>query len=297
MSRIRSIHPGLFTDEAFMALSAHARLLVVGVWTEAWDDGVFEWKPLTLKAKIFPADNVDVPGLLEELIAGAFVRREEADGRQIGLVRNFRLYQRPKKPNSSGMLRDEWRTYVGIIDDSGEPVPNRFATSGGKSPQMEDGGWKMEDGDTSPPPVPEPEGARVSFEDVVEAYPRDPGPKVALARKAFDRIKPFDRQLVLDGAIYTAMALAKDSLERGRSVEEGARYVTELHNFLTNEEWRGAAALGAKDQPSPDIEVIDVGSADFEALKRYRGRSFFVPESGKYSVTKAELDQARASVH
>jgi hypothetical protein len=295
MSRIRSIHPGLFTDEAFMALSAHARLLVVGVWTEAFDDGVFEWKPLTLKAKIFPADNVDVPGLLAELIAGAFVRREEADGRQIGLIRNFRVYQRPKKPNSSGMLRDEWRTYVGISDDSGEPVPNQSATSGGKSPQMEDGGGRREDGDTSPPPVPEPEGARVSFEDVVEAYPRDPGPKEPLARKAFASIVAADLPLVLAGAIYTSKALAEDSVKRGRSIEQGAQYVTELHNFLKNGEWRGAAALAAKDQPSPDLEVIDVGSADFEALKKLRApKPIYVPDSGKLTVTKAELEQARA---
>ncbi len=41
MARIRSIHPGLFTDEAFMALSLLARVVLPGLWTECDDQGVF----------------------------------------------------------------------------------------------------------------------------------------------------------------------------------------------------------------------------------------------------------------
>lgn len=134
MARIRSIHPGLFTDEAFMSASAHARLLIIGIWTEAWDDGVFEWKPLTLKAKLFPVDNVDMAGLLDELVSLDFVKPFEA-GKRYGAIRNFQKYQRPKKPNSSGLLPESLHGYVGH-------VPNQFPTSGEKSPQMEDGGWR-----------------------------------------------------------------------------------------------------------------------------------------------------------
>jgi hypothetical protein len=141
MSRIRSIHPGLFTDEAFMAASCQARILLIGIWTEAWDDGVFEWKPLTLKARIFPVDAVDVPALMLELETLRFVHRFEANGKPYGAVRNFRKYQRPKKPNSSGCLPDDLVSFVGIS----EPVPNQFPTASEKSPQMEDGGGRVED--------------------------------------------------------------------------------------------------------------------------------------------------------
>ena len=41
MARIRSVHPGLFTDEAFMGASSDARILMIGLWCQAWDDGVF----------------------------------------------------------------------------------------------------------------------------------------------------------------------------------------------------------------------------------------------------------------
>lgn len=117
-----------------MSASANARLLIIGLWTEAWDDGVFEWKPLTLKAKLFPADNVDMVELLVELVSLDFVKPFES-GKKFGAIRNFQKYQRPKKPNSSGVLPDELHDYV-------HAVPNRFPTGDEKSPQMEDGGWR-----------------------------------------------------------------------------------------------------------------------------------------------------------
>lgn len=41
MSRIRSIHPGLWTDEAFVSLSPMARLFLMGLWNECDDMGSF----------------------------------------------------------------------------------------------------------------------------------------------------------------------------------------------------------------------------------------------------------------
>lgn len=143
MARIRSIHPGIFTDEAFMSASAHARVLLIGLWCEAWDDGVFEWKPLTLKARIFPADNVDMAGLLAELVTLNVICQFNAKGKAYGAVRNFQKFQRPKKPNSSGVLTAEIAAYVGTgtepATDDNTPVPNQFGTSSEKSSQMEDG--------------------------------------------------------------------------------------------------------------------------------------------------------------
>lgn len=140
MARIRSVHPGLFTDEAFASASMSARMLLIGIWTEAWDDGVFEWKPLTLKMKIFPVDNVDVPALLSELEGLGFFRKFDVDGKPYGAVRNFCKFQRPKTPNSSRVLPDDFRTYVGLPPASSEPLPNHFGNASEKSSQMEDGG-------------------------------------------------------------------------------------------------------------------------------------------------------------
>jgi hypothetical protein len=112
VSRIRSIHPGLFTDEAFVSLSSSARLLLIGIWTEADDNGVFEWKPLTLKMRLFPVDAVDVPALLGELESVDCVRKFEHEGRQFGAVRNFGRYQFPKHPSYRHYISSDLRNYV-----------------------------------------------------------------------------------------------------------------------------------------------------------------------------------------
>lgn len=173
MARIRSLHPGLFTDDRYMALSLAARELLKGIWCEADDQGVFEWRPLTLKARIMPADAVDVAEILGELVAGNFVTRFENDCRSFGVVRNFRRFQRPKKPNHTHLLPPELRTYAGLTDDGAtpdhdktHPVPHQFPTGGGKPPQMEEEGCRRKDGGDSKSPALPALGV---------SEPRDPG--------------------------------------------------------------------------------------------------------------------------
>lgn len=121
MARIRSIHPGFFTDERWVSVSPLARLLGIGIWTECDDQGAFEWKPLQMKMRLFAADSVDVAPLLEELAAADLVRSYEHEGRKFGAVRNFRRFQRPKKPNCIHFMPPEFRTYVGLSGPSSEP--------------------------------------------------------------------------------------------------------------------------------------------------------------------------------
>lgn len=148
MARIRSIHPGLFTDEAFASLSEAAQVFLMGIWTEADDQGVFEWKPITLRMRLRPTKDGDVEPLLAELCTANSIMSYELNGRKYGLVRNFRKFQRPKKPNSVHLLPDQFRTYVGLNRSSTEPEvieENSVPQKGEMSPQMEEeGGRKKE---------------------------------------------------------------------------------------------------------------------------------------------------------
>lgn len=144
MARIRSIHPGIFTDEAFASLSMGARVLLLGVWTEADDHGVFEWKPVTLKMRIMPVDNVAIPELLSECEAADVIKRF-IDGKTYGLVRNFCRYQRPKKPKYTHPMPPELFTYAGLKPDGSLVVLHQSRTSGEMSPQREEEGGMMED--------------------------------------------------------------------------------------------------------------------------------------------------------
>ena len=168
MARIRSIHPGLFTDEAFMELTVECPLaapLLMGLWCEADDNGAFAWKPLTLKARCLPATDLRIEPLLERLVQGRFVKRFEIAGSAIGVVRNFGKFQRPKKPKAIHAVSEEMRAYAGFgaadapedsseaEDDGGsEPVPNRYGTGSELCPQREEGGGKREEIDSPPPP-------------------------------------------------------------------------------------------------------------------------------------------------
>lgn len=157
MSRIRSIHPGLFTDEAFVVLSPMARIFFMGLWTECDDWGSFEWSPLKLKMRLLPADSVDAAVLLAEIEAERGILRYEVNGKTYGAVRNFCQYQRPKKPNSVHPQTEEVRKWVNTDArqkrDGSEEVENQLPTGGGKPRQMEDGGDNRED-EVSPPTPP-----------------------------------------------------------------------------------------------------------------------------------------------
>lgn len=82
MARMRYVKPEFWTDSTMVALSRDARLFYIGTWNFALcDKGHLEDDAIRLKMQIFPADNVDVPGLLRELMqAGRIVRLEGADG-------------------------------------------------------------------------------------------------------------------------------------------------------------------------------------------------------------------------
>lgn len=68
MARIRTIKPEFFTSEDIFSLSAFARLLYIALWCEADREGRFSWKPMTLKMRYFPADDVDINALCKEII-------------------------------------------------------------------------------------------------------------------------------------------------------------------------------------------------------------------------------------
>jgi hypothetical protein len=144
VSRIRSVHPGLWTDEAFVTLSAHSRLFFMGLWTECDDNGSFEWAPLKLKMRLAPADAVDGAALLAEIEAAGCIMTYEEGGKRYGAVRNFCQYQRPKKPNSVHPQTEAVRAWVNtdarITRDGTEAVGKQSPTGGEKSRQMEDGG-------------------------------------------------------------------------------------------------------------------------------------------------------------
>lgn len=161
MARIRSVHPSLFTDEAWVSCSPLARILYVGLWTDADDQGLFEWKPLQIKMRLLPGDAGDVPEMLSELEGVGLVQAYEAEGKRYGAIANFRKFQRPQKPNAIHPLPEKIAEYVGLAPEepptSPPPVADQSPTSPVIAPQMEDGGWKGKDTAVANAPAARPE--------------------------------------------------------------------------------------------------------------------------------------------
>ena len=104
MARQRSIHPEIWTSDAVGRLPLPARLLWIGIFSTADDEGRLKGSPEHLRATVFPHDRLSIPKIelwLALVEAEGMIRRYSVDGRQFIAVINFRRYQRPKYPTPS----------------------------------------------------------------------------------------------------------------------------------------------------------------------------------------------------
>lgn len=91
---IRTIKPEFWTDEKIVALSIPARLLFIGLWNLVDNDGRCWWEPRTIKWKLFPADPMPIPDLVQEMTEQELVTIYTADGKECLQVNNFRKHQK-----------------------------------------------------------------------------------------------------------------------------------------------------------------------------------------------------------
>lgn len=85
MARIRTIKPEFWTSEQVMECSAMARLLFIGIWNFCDDAGNHPMSPKTIKALVFPGDDITslaVEALLTELVTNRLITIYEAASKQ-----------------------------------------------------------------------------------------------------------------------------------------------------------------------------------------------------------------------
>jgi hypothetical protein len=293
MARIRSVHPGLFSDESWVSCSFPARLLFVGLWTDADDQGVFEWRPVQLKMRLLPNDAVEVSALLAELEAVDLIRGYEVAGKRFGAIKNFQKHQRPKKPNALFPLPKSLVAYVcppkdraDLIDDQdAEPVPPqgdvgsqsvpKFAAassepvtpddqigSGSVGNQFRTGGensQQMEDGgwrreEESPPTPPSVGASSIGFDRAWNAYPAIGQTKIDLAKAAYPEME------AEAGGPDAAMAIVTAYAASPAACAQSGRRVPSMHLWLKRGDWRswsGKTAAAPVEKPRwtgpPDV--------------------------------------------
>jgi hypothetical protein len=245
MARIRSIHPALFTDEAFAGLSMAARVLLLGLWTEADDQGVFDWKPITIKMRIMPVDNVDVPSLLIELEDADVIRGFVQDSKSFGAIRNFCKFQRPKTPKYRTLKSAEIRNYVASaypVTETTEPEPEPFPQKVEMPPQMEEGGGK-EGGKEKATRAASP--SNEDFENFKRDYPKRAGQYgwKAAERKYLALVKTGVNPKMI------ALALVRFSEEMRKLKRIGTEFIPMPASWLNSEDFVEYAASAFDPKP------------------------------------------------
>jgi len=99
MSRIRTIKPEFFRHEGLQELEndcpgEHVMLVFAALWGHCDKNGVFEWKPRSLKLDILPFVTFDMETTLERLEDAGFIHRFVHGDKEYGVIESFGTHQR-----------------------------------------------------------------------------------------------------------------------------------------------------------------------------------------------------------
>lgn len=120
MARIRSIKPEFWTSEQVIECSTNARLMFIGMWNFADDHGRLPFSPKSIKAQIFPADDIDVETIrrmIDELSSNGLLLQYEIDGKEFLQITGWHHQkidrrQEPKYPAPPDRSTNDRRTFV-----------------------------------------------------------------------------------------------------------------------------------------------------------------------------------------
>lgn len=133
MARIRSLKPDVWQDEAFGNASHDARLLFIGLITQADDEGRLNGAPRLIWSLIYPWEDFQPESLyrwLVELEAAKLVVRYARKGREYIALPSWDKHQKISHPTPSKLPKPPGRLRR-IPEDSGT-VPEASSLIGGE---------------------------------------------------------------------------------------------------------------------------------------------------------------------
>jgi hypothetical protein len=206
MARIRTIKPEFFTSEDIVELTPFARLLYIAVWCEADREGRLTWKPKTFKLRYFPADEVNIDQLCQEIVGRGLVRLY-GDG--LAFIPTFLDHQHINPRESASTLADP----ADVL------------------PRVKHASARVSDAQVGREGKERKEHASLTqrFERFYEAYPKKKSR--GDAEKAWAAINPSEH---LAEEILQAVQRAKTSVEW---TNEGGRYVPYPASWLRDKGW------------------------------------------------------------
>lgn len=125
MARIRTIKPEFWSSEQVMECSPMARLLFIGLWNFCDDAGNHVASAKTVKAEIFPGDDIsstDVQGWLDELSSNSLIAFYTNGSKDFLHVTGWKKHQKIDRPTFKhpAFSEDDRRS----LDESSPPEGN-----------------------------------------------------------------------------------------------------------------------------------------------------------------------------
>lgn len=212
MARIRSIRPEFWADDKVVDLDLLPKLLYIGLWNFADDDGYIEASVRRIKRLIFPDNNYRVDQAMEALLESGMVELCESDQGPLFHIKKFRDHQKPQ-----------------------HPVPTKFTGIRANSRTAhEESGDLMSSHEVSSSRVGESRGVvaspKVTESDFEKAYSH--WPKKTERAKSFDKFKRIAQERGLD--VLTS-EIIKFGDAYARTTEK--QFVPALVVWLNGERW------------------------------------------------------------
>lgn len=227
MARSRNIKPGFFSNEHLAELDFATRLLFIGLWTEADREGRLEDRPRRLKMALFPADNVDIDRMLDDLDHLGFIKRYTVGDLKAIQVINWSKHQNPhvKEAKSTIPEMPVVEACQGKHEESTVQAPDSHSSFPADSLSL-DSGFLIPDSLTTSPSAPD---SAELFSRFWKLYPRKVGKDKA--EKAWAKIKL--TQLLFDEIIA---ALAKHAVTPGWTKDNG-QFIPHASTWLNGKRW------------------------------------------------------------
>ncbi|KQQ60343.1 hypothetical protein ASF84_05305 [Pseudomonas sp. Leaf127] len=248
MARSRNIKPGFFSNEHLAELDFATRLLFIGMWTEADREGRLEDRPRRLKMALFPADNVDINSMLDDLDHLGFIKRYTVGDVKAIQVINWTKHQNPHMKEAQSTIPEMpvVEASEGKPDASTIQAPDSHSSFPADSLSLDSLNLIPDSLNPSPAPVDRAE----LFARFWKLYPRKVGK---------DKAEKVWAKLKLTQALFDQIlqALAKHSLTPGWTKDNG-QFIPHASTWLNGKRW--------EDEVDPPTNVHP-----FPAASRHEG--------------------------
>lgn len=276
MARARNIKPDFFTDETVMQLSAHARLMFIGLWTLADCEGRLEDKPLQIKVRILPMDEVNGDILLNEIQSAGLISRYVVKDKGFIQVGNFLKHQNPhpnekkkgsRYPEESRLIATNHDKSRAIVPDPSSldpdsPIPDHDSTGKPEKVKKKRAKKKKED---SIDGLSKDQSTQCQF--FIDNYP-GPRPNPGRVKTWWRKHKP-DSQTC--GVIIAGVEAHKNHSKQW--ISSGGEFIPGGEVFLNGEMWLNvpdAALPRPKSQHQLDIECSNRKNEALSKVARFQ---------------------------